>query len=305
MTFFDDDERLRRISRELELYASDTFSRRDLPPDQFSFVLLTGPGPNGRPKGAAVRGGLQLYPCSVVKIFHLVACQAWLQAGKLHDHPDLDRAMRDMILWSSNTGTNYVIDLVTGTTGDTLLDEAEMAAWKDKRQAFNRFFAAWHWPEFDGINLDQKLMDDQRYGREHASLGADAAGHNRLTAIAAARLMYELFHGSVLPEARADLVRRHLSRDLASPERRRSAYQIEGYLGAGLPPGSQLWSKAGRTRWTGDEKASFFRHDTIRAILPDRQEFFLTFMTKGEAVSEDDSFLPEMATTSVRLLSGR
>lgn len=303
MAFFLEDARLGRIGQELDAHATDAFRRKGLAADQFAFVLLTGPGPDGHPRGTAVRADMPFYPCSLVKVFHLVACQAWLQAGRLTDHDDLDRAMRDMILWSSNTATNYVIDLVTDTTGDTLLDQAGMDAWKDRRQAFNRFFAAWEWRELDGINLDQKLMDDRRYGRERASLGEGGTGHNRLTPIAMARLMYELFHGAILPAPRAALVRRHLSRDLDSPDRGRAAYQLAGYLGAGLPPGSRLWSKAGRTRWIGDGNADFRRHDAMRAILPTGQEFFLTFMSAGEAINEDDGFLPGVAGRAVQLLT--
>ncbi|BBK34038.1 beta-lactamase family protein [Stella humosa] len=304
MTFFDEDALLAGIGREVEALASDALRRHRLPEDQFAFVLLTGPGPGGRPRGAALRPAMGFYPCSLVKVFHLVACQAWLEQGRIIDHPDLDRAMRDMILWSSNTATNYVIDLVTGTTGDTLLGDEEMARWKDRRQAFNRFFLAWNWPELAGLNLDQKLMDDQRYGRERASLGPDGAGHNRLSAGAVARLMYAVFHGDILPGPRAAVVRDHLARDLDSPHRPRAAYQVNGYLAAGLPAGSQVWSKAGRTRWIGDDNANFRRHDTIRAILPAGQEFFLTTMSAGEAINEDDGFLPSVAALVADRLAG-
>ena len=94
-----------------------------------------------------------------------------------------------------------------------------------------------------------------------------------------------------LPERRA-IIRDHLARDANSPDRGRGAYQLLGYLGDALPEGTQLWSKAGRTRWLGDDRASFRRHDTLRAILPQGQEFQLTVFTEGEAIAEDDGFLP-------------
>ena len=50
------------------------------------------------------------YPCSVVKLFWLAACQRRLAEGAIAPHGELDRAMRDMIRWSSNTATNYIIE---------------------------------------------------------------------------------------------------------------------------------------------------------------------------------------------------
>ncbi|BBK41153.1 hypothetical protein STVA_11730 [Allostella vacuolata] len=299
MRFFDEDEDLRATGRAIEAFAADAFRRKGLPERQFAFVLLTAPGANGRPRGTSLRADWRCYPCSLVKLFHLVAVQAALEEGRLSAHEDLDRAMRDMILWSSNTATNYVIDLFTETTGDTLLDAEAMADWQYRRRAFNRFFAGWDWPELAGINLDQKLMDDRRYGRELAGLGPDGDGHNALTPIAMARLMYAVFHEPILPAARAELVRGHLRRHADHPSRHLSAYQLGGYLGSGLPAGSAFWSKAGRTRWVGDERANFFRHDAIRAVLPDGRELFLTVMTHGEAINEDDSFLPQLMRLAV------
>lgn len=84
-------------------------------------------------------------------------------AGSLEDHPELSRAMRDMILWSSNTATNYPIDLITGAT---LLAGAEFKAWREKREALNRFFItgirADFAPDFARCDITQKLMDDLR-----------------------------------------------------------------------------------------------------------------------------------------------
>lgn len=293
MNFFRDDTDLQQIGRAIEAHASTIYSARGVPLDQFAYVLLR-PQPAGeRPLGAARHAEWPSYPCSLVKVFHLVAAQSALAEGQLTEHEELDRAMRDMILWSSNSATNYIIDLLTGTTGDTLLHGEVLADWRERRQAINRFFARLDWPELAGINLDQKLMDDLRYGREKVGLDLSPIGHNRLTPVAMARLMSEIFYGSsLLPEARLKLAGDHLIRDQNSPDRGRGAYQLLGYLGGGLPEGSQIWSKAGRTRWLGDARAEFRRHDTMRAILPGGEDFILTVFTQGEAIAEDDGFLP-------------
>lgn len=293
MSFFIETAELQRIGALIEAYAAPIYAARGIPFEQFAYVL-TQPGTDrGKPQGAALRANWRAYPCSLVKVFHLVAAQLRLEDGRLSAHDELDRAMRDMILWSSNSATNYIIDLITGTTGDTLLDDHDMSAWCERREEINRIFVGLGWPELAGINLNQKLMDDLRYGREKVALDRSATGHNCLTPIAMARLMHEIFSDSaLLPPARRAVVRDHLARDANDPDRGRGAYQLLGYLGDTLPEGTQIWSKAGRTRWLGDDRASFRRHDALRAILPYGQEFQLTVFTQGEAIAEDDRFLP-------------
>lgn len=306
MSFFTDSPELQRIGALIEAHAAPIYAEREVPFEQFAYVL-TQPAPEsgGKPEGAALRQDWRAYPCSLVKVFHLVAAQLRLEDGRLHAHDELDRAMRDMILWSSNSATNYIIDLLTGTTGDTLLSDADMSAWCERREEINRIFAGLGWPELAGINLNQKLMDDLRYGRERVALDRSAAGHNCLTPIAMARLMHDIFSDStLLPPARRAIVRDHLARDADSPDRSRGAYQLLGYLGDRLPPGTRIWSKAGRTRWLGDDRASFRRHDTLRALLPAGREFLLTVFTQGEPIAEDDGFLPAIGMLVAAELQG-
>jgi beta-lactamase class A len=293
MSFFTENSELQRIGALIEAYAAPIYAARGIPFEQFAYVLTQPGKAGGKAQGAALHADWRAYPCSLVKVFHLVAAQMQLEDKGLSAHGELDRAMRDMILWSSNSATNYVIDLITGTTGDTLLDDQDMSAWCERREEINRIFAGLGWSELAGINLNQKLMDDLRYGREKIALDRSAAGHNCLTPIAMARLMHEIFGDStLLPPARLAVIRDHLARDAKAPDRGRGAYQLLGYLGDALPDGTQIWSKAGRTRWLGDDRASFRRHDTLRAILPMGQEFLLTVFTQGEAIAEDDGFLP-------------
>ncbi len=297
MSFFTESSELKRIGALIEARAAPIYAARGIPFEQFAYVL-TQPGQDGgQAQGAALRADWRCYPCSLVKVFHLVAAQLRLEDGRLAAHEELDRAMRDMILWSSNSATNYIIDLLTETTGDTMLAEQDMRVWRERREEINRIFNALDWPELAGINLNQKLMDDLRYGREKVALDLSPAGHNCLTPISMARLMQEIFsEAALLSPKRRQIVRDHLARDPQSPYRARGVYQLLGYLGDALPEGTQIWSKAGRTRWLGDERAAFRRHDTLRAVLPGRQEFLLTVFTQGEAIAEDDSFLPAIGS---------
>lgn len=282
-------------SARCETIATDLVARhgdKGLRPDNFGLVALRENGPGQRPDGFAWRGDWRCYPCSLVKVFHLVHALNAIDAGQVADHDELSRAMRDMILWSSNTATNYVIDIVTGTTGDTLLPTAEFEAWANRRENLNRFFAAPSWPafgsDFDRCNISQKLMDDIRYGREAQYAGPEGQYLNVLTPLAAARLFHEIFSGDVplSPLARSR-AQRMLLRDRTSAQAALPHFQVDRFLGGGVPPQATLWSKAGQNGWTGDERASYYKHDLIRVELPGSAPVVLCLMTQGKGLCED------------------
>ena len=103
-------------------------------------TLLLHPSVSKRPFalcGCSYRGEVFFYPCSVIKVFYMVAAQAALEEGRIVQTAELDRATSDMITWSSNTATNYIIDIITGTTGDTDLPEDEMPRWVAARNKVN------------------------------------------------------------------------------------------------------------------------------------------------------------------------
>ena len=130
-------------------------------------------------------------------------------------------------------------------------------------------------------------MDDTRYGREAQFAGADGAHLNRLTPLAAARLLWELFDGT-LPlsppsKARAQAI---LRRDQASEDAANPAYQLSEYLGGDLPDGVQIWSKAGHNLWTGDAKTSWFKHDMIRLQAEGRKPLIMVLTTQGQGMAQ-------------------
>lgn len=304
--FFDTTTRSQALGEHLVEKALADYRAIGLSDDGLGVTLLLHPqrltqqGKPSRPEGFAYRGDQKFYPCSVVKAFYLVAMDACIANGQVQPHEDLERAMRDMIIWSSNTATNYVIDLITATTGDTLLSAEEFMAWAHRRQAVNRYFKSLGWPELLGINLCQKLMDDERYGREKAFVTFGGNNHNRLSSNAAARLMFELFNGTIAaPERCRDMAAR-FHRPLTAAFAAQPAAQINGYFGAGLPAQARLHSKAGWTGWTGDPLASYRRHDLGYIELPEGhrgmcQAFTLAVFTQGQAMSEGTEVLPGVA----------
>jgi beta-lactamase class A len=59
--------------------------------------------------------------------------------------------------------------------------------------------------------------------------------------------------------------------------------QVIGFLGEGLPPSAQLWSKAG---WT-----SKVRHDAAYIQIPGYQPYLLVVFTEGQD-SQNKSIIP-------------
>jgi beta-lactamase class A len=251
-----------------------------------------------KPAGATHRGAMPFYPASVAKLFWLVALEAWLEAGKLQENPMIDRARSDMIAWSSNEATNYLIDVITGTTSGPELPDFAFTKWAQQRFLAQKFFMGWQWTELVDINLVQKFCDDDRYGREREFVGADGWNHNRLTTDAASRLLIAIMGGVAIAPARSARMASICHRSL-DPEDRAAdpSNQVDGFLGEGLPEGARLWSKAGLTLWTHHEPASWRRHDAAYVELPGgpqagEKAFTLVVFTQGRAQAENKALLP-------------
>jgi beta-lactamase class A len=238
-----------------------------------------------RPLRVAHRGDAALHPASVAKLFYLAAAHAWLETGRLAADAELEGALAAMIRQSSNDATSYVLDRLTDTTSGPELSAAALAEWLIRRGAVNRHFAA-AGPFAGNCNLTQKTWADAPYGRERQGRAADPHGGNRLTTAAIGDLLDAIAAGRAVTAARSAAMLDLLARDL-DPARRAPGDQVEGFLGAGLPDGSRLWSKAG---WT-----STLRHDAALVALPGGTRFRLVVLTEGPAAAADARALPALA----------
>lgn len=75
-------------------------------------------------------------------------------------------------------------------------------------------------------------------------------------------------------------------RDRKIPEAKLPHLQVDSFLGGGVPEEAVLWSKAGQNSWTGDERASWFKHDLIRMELAGRAPIILCLMTQRRGICE-------------------
>jgi len=150
------------------------------------------------------------------------------------------------------------------------------------------------------------LMDDVRYGREAQYAGRSGEYLNVLTPLAAARLFLEIFNGTApLSQAATRRAEAILLRDRQSDEARKPHFQVADFLGGGVPADAVIWSKAGRNSWTGDPRASYFKHDLIRIVVPGKAPIILCLMTQGKEVCEDDpKVFPEIGRICCEALLG-
>jgi beta-lactamase class A len=257
----------------------------ELKRDDLAMTLVEPVGKTVR--GASHRGDQAIYPASLVKLFYLVAAHAWLDAGRLAPSKELDNALSAMIGESSNDATNHMVDLLTRTTGGPALPATALQRWLVRRQAINRYFAGWRCPEFAGINLTQKTWGEGPYGREWQSRFAVPDNGNRLTSDAIARLLSALTQGEAVSKRRSAAMLKLMARSIAGRSNAGIFDQVSGFLGQGLPPGAQLWSKAG---WTSTTK-----HDAAIVELSKGRRFILVVCTTGVGPAQSRQLLPFIA----------
>jgi len=225
------------------------------------------------PVTASFRGNERVYPASVVKLFYLAAAHRWLEDKKITETPELTRALKDMIVDSSNEATQYVLDVITHTTGGYELPPKEMEEWQYQRNAVNRYFTSLG---YSNINTNQKTFCEDAYGREQVSRGKNGENRNKLTTDATARLMMEIVTGKAVTPERSSQMMTLLKRDYTGKSSDADD-QGHGFTGIALSDvsGAKLWSKAG---WT-----STTRHDVAYVELPEGKKFVLAIFTTEHA----------------------
>jgi beta-lactamase class A len=249
-------------------------------------------------KGYNYRGSESLYPASIVKLFYLVAIQEWLESRMVTTSPELERAIADMIVNSSNDATSLIVDVLTGTTSGPELSPGPFETWKYQRNLINRYFKSLGWPELGQINVNQKTWGDGPYGRERAFLGEMFENRNIVTTNAVARLLHSIIGGVAVSPERSQTMMKLLKRELtpSNLSQENDENQIFGFLGGGLPQNSQIWSKAG---WT-----SQVRHDAAYIELPDgKPPYLLVVFTQGKEISQNRQILPFISRSFAEIIA--
>jgi beta-lactamase class A len=224
---------------------------------------------------ADFRGDAQIYPASVVKMFYMAALERLLEDGKIKSTTELERGLKDMIVDSSNEATQYILDVLTGTSSGAEMPEKEFAEWSYRRNTVNRFYSSLG---YDRINVNQKTHCEDAYGREQQFRNYKGENRNMLTTNATARLLVEIALGRIVSPERTkrmmDLMKRN-----PFIESKDADDQATGFTGKALidkkMTDARIWSKAG---WTSKS-----RHDAAYIETPDGLKFVLVIFTENHA----------------------
>jgi hypothetical protein len=287
--------RLQRIVDEAARVTLDKFKEKGFAEKNLAFTLieLTGEAREARAEQASFRGAEPIYPASVVKLFYLAAAHRWLEDRRLEESDEVTRALRDMIVDSSNDATHYVVDALTGVSNGSLLGEEEMRQWSERRNAVNRYFASLGYEVGPGKNnINQKPWCEGPYGRERVFLGPKYENRNKLTTDAVARLVTEIVTGRAVSPARSARMMELMKRDFTGKSDDPDD-QAHGFTGIALEPDMRYWGKAG---WT-----STTRHDAAYVELPSGRRFVLVTFTTDHARERD--IIPTVARSIIAGLS--
>ena len=298
MTFFHKDEQLETLGTSIIEAAKAEFT--ELAGDRIALTWIVYDPPvrvntggalspeefwKYQPRGFGNRATERVYPASIIKLFYLVAIWEWAEKGMIKTSKELERAVRDMIVDSSNDATSLVVDVLTGTTSGPELPSGPFETWKQQRNIVNRYFQSLNWLDLQDININQKTWCDGPYGRDRALLGELMENRNMLTTNAAAILLHSIIGGVAVSAKASQEMMGLMKRSLepaeleADPEN-----QVTGFLGSGLPLEANLWSKAGLT--------SQVRHDAAYIEIPNLRPYLLVVFTEGKENSKNEQILP-------------
>lgn len=254
-----------RLDEKLTIVAKEAVAKfAGLKPDDFTISFRRGN------ESGSYRGDAAMYPASVVKMFYMAYAHQLLEEGKIKSNPEFKRAMTDMIKESNNDATGMILDTITGTTGGPALNDKELKVWMDKRNAVNRWLKS---KGYECINCNQKTWNEGPYGRERQGYGPNFELRNSLTADSCSKMMSEIIAGNMVTKARSEQMKELLKRSTGNKEDGQS-----NYIGAALPTGTEIYSKAG---WT-----STVRHD-VAAFKWKDQQVVLTIFTKFQVAKND------------------
>ncbi len=226
------------------------------------------------PARADLNGEAPFYPASVVKLFFLVDTYA----QRKENVPDVQRALKEMIVLSDNDATAYIIDVLSGSSAGPELQGRALNRFIESRRVTNRYFGS---KGYD-ISAMMKPWSFGPFGREMQLVGPNRINRNRATANTFASLLLWIVRGRAVSPAASDAMKALLLRPL-DPQRP-DENQVKEFIGEALPKDTKLWSKAG---WTSE-----VRHDAAYFELPDGHKYVMVIMTRGLAA--DVTLIPSV-----------
>ncbi|MDJ1183715.1 serine hydrolase [Roseofilum casamattae] len=227
-------------------------------------------------RGFQYRGKQAIAPAYLVSLFYAVAIYDWIETQMAVSTPELERAIRDMVVDANHDAIGLVLDMLTGTTSGPELSGGPFETWKMQRNIVNRYFQSLGWPELNEININQKLWSNSAYGRDRIFQGEGLENDNRLTANATARLLHSIIGGVAVSAKVSQTLMELIQRPIQT-----SAESIIGFFGQALPPTAKLWSKSATM--------GSVRHESAYIELPNSRPYLLVVFTED---SNNHTLLP-------------
>ncbi|NEP05044.1 MULTISPECIES: serine hydrolase [Okeania] len=305
MTFFDRDEQLNILGKDIIEAIKIEFS--ELTYEQIAITWLVYDLPMAgniknstefwqqQVRGWSDHGDERMYAAGIVHLFYLIAIYEWLEKGMVKTSKELERAIRDMIVYSSNDATGLVVDVLTGTTSGPEISSGPFQTWKYQRNFVNRYFQSLKWPELKFININQKTWCDGPYGRERMFQGLLMENRNIVTTHSTARLLHSIVGGvavsPVASQKMMNLLKKNPSQDKL---RDRSKEQSIGFLDDSLPQDTKVWCKG-----SSDNQV---RHNFAYIELPNIKPYLLVVFTEGKNLSQNEKIMPYISQRFVEAM---
>ncbi len=235
--------------------------------------------------GYGINQKRQYYPASIVKLVYGTAVYDWIEKKRVILNKQIEDAVFNMLQYSSNDATSFLIDLLTGTTSGLSMEGAIWDQWKYQRDIINDWLISLEWDEVREFNCCQKTWDDGPYGREK-DFYAQNNNRNSMSTLGTARILEEIILHKIYHENNLNL-KDFLFRNLAKDQIAENENQVKGFLGEGLPKNTPFWSKAGLM--------SQVRHDAAWWLNNKSSQTLLVVFGNGEIFANDTAFFPELS----------
>ncbi|MDY7003672.1 MAG: serine hydrolase [Cyanobacteriota bacterium] len=305
MTFFERDEQLNILGKDIIEAIELEFS--ELTNEQIAITWLVYDLPRvgniknptefwqQQVRGWSDRGDERMYAGGMVHLFYLIAIYEWLEKGMVKTSAELERAIRDMVVYSSNDATGLVVDVLTGTTSGPEISSGPFQTWKYQRNFVNRYFQSLKWPELNSINVNQKTWCDGPYGRERMFQGLLMENRNILTTHSTARLLHSIVAGVAVSPVASQKMMNLLNKNSGQDYLRdRGKERAIGFLDDGLPENANLWCKG-----ISDSQV---RHNFAYIELPNIKPYLLVVFTEGKNLSKNERIMPYISQRFVEAM---
>jgi Beta-lactamase enzyme family len=244
------------------------------------------------------------FPASVAKMFWMVVLYGQINNGMWQNPDAFEPFISKMMKESDNDSSSYIIDSITDTQSSQAdLTSEKFKLWVLKRESYiNSFFEKAGYPN---MNLTQKTypipylkLQEPKGNELQIRLNPTEPAkpiRNRISAMDAARLMYEICYrkeavSTEFSQRMCDLLKKDLNPNSWKSIKKEDFNPIEGFLGQSLPyKNTEFFSKAGWTPNSGRQEVSMIR------MRDPKKEYILAVFAEDPKFGKDNNIFPKIS----------